>query len=260
MTWGLALRIFVTMLLLYSAIFPTFLSPKPEILYSFHLLPCALWCLCSPPAQVPWRLAHRPLCVSPSFSFNAYFLSPLSVVVQSSCRTLCDPMDCSTSGFPVPPHLPEFAQVHVHWVGDAIQPSLSPCPPALNLSQHQGLFQWKDLFTSGGQSIGVSALVLPMSIQGWFPLRLTALISFSPYICANPTPFLKAQSKCVLSHRVFLHPVRECWQWLPCACHTVMNKMVPNLEQCKSWMNEADKSADDSIWCCPAFFFFSFTK
>ena len=54
------------------------------------------------------------------------------------------PMDCSTPGFPVPHHLPEFAQNHVHWVSDAIQPSrpLSPPSPALNLFQHQDLFQW----------------------------------------------------------------------------------------------------------------------
>ena len=61
------------------------------------------------------------------------------------CPTLCDPVDCSTRGFPVLPYLPEFAQTHVHRVGDAIQPShpLSPpSPPAFNLSQHQGLFQW----------------------------------------------------------------------------------------------------------------------
>ena len=54
-------------------------------------------------------------------------------------------MDCSTPGFPVLHYLPEFAQTHVHWVGDAIQPShplLSPSPSALNLSQHQGLFPW----------------------------------------------------------------------------------------------------------------------
>ena len=58
--------------------------------------------------------------------------------------TLCDPMDCSMPGFPVHYQLPEFAQTHVHQVGDAIQPShplLSPSPPAFNLSQHQGLFQ-----------------------------------------------------------------------------------------------------------------------
>ena len=51
-----------------------------------------------------------------------------------SCPILCDPMDCSMPGFPVLHHLPEFAQIYVHWVGDAIQPScplLSPSPPAL---------------------------------------------------------------------------------------------------------------------------------
>ena len=62
-----------------------------------------------------------------------------------SCPTLCDPMDCSRSGSPVLHHLPEFAQTHVHWVCDAIQPFyplLPSSPPALNLSQHQALFQW----------------------------------------------------------------------------------------------------------------------
>ena len=54
-------------------------------------------------------------------------------------------MDCSMPGLPVHQQLPEFTQIHVHWVGDAIQPShplLSPSPPAPNPSQHQGLFQW----------------------------------------------------------------------------------------------------------------------
>ena len=65
--------------------------------------------------------------------------------VVKSCLTLCDPMDCSTPGFPVLHYLPEFSQAHVHGVGDAIQPphSLSSLsPPALYLSQHQGFFQW----------------------------------------------------------------------------------------------------------------------
>ena len=68
----------------------------------------------------------------------------LSSVAQS-CLTLCNPMDCSPPGFPVHHQLPELTQTHVHWVGDAVQPShplSSPSPPALNLSQHQGLFQW----------------------------------------------------------------------------------------------------------------------
>ena len=64
--------------------------------------------------------------------------------VAQSCLTLCDPTDCSTPGFPVHHQLPELTQIHVHWVGDAIKPShplSSPSPPALSLSQHQGLFQ-----------------------------------------------------------------------------------------------------------------------
>ena len=63
----------------------------------------------------------------------------------SFCPILCNPMNCSAPGFPVLHYLPEFAQIHVHWVGDAIQPShplSSPSPPALNLSHHQGLFHW----------------------------------------------------------------------------------------------------------------------
>ena len=90
-------------------------------------------------------------------------------------------MACSTPGLPVHHQLPELAQTHVHWVGDAIQPShplSSPSPPAFNLSQHQGLIM-SQLFTSGGLSIGASAppSVLLMNIQYWFPLGWTHLIS-----------------------------------------------------------------------------------
>ena len=101
--------------------------------------------------------------------------------VGQPCPILCIPMDCSMPGFPVHHQLPEFAQTHVHWIGDAIQPShpLSPSPPAFSLSQHQGFFLMSQLFTSGGQSIGAStsASVLPINIQDWFPLWLTGLIS-----------------------------------------------------------------------------------
>ena len=65
--------------------------------------------------------------------------------VTQSCQTLCDPMDYSTPDFPVYHQFLELVQTHVHWVGDAIQPShplSSTSPPALILSQHQGLFQW----------------------------------------------------------------------------------------------------------------------
>ena len=100
--------------------------------------------------------------------------------VAQSCLTPCDPMHCSTPGLPVHHQPPEFTQTHVHWVGDAIQPShpLSPpSPPALSLSQHRGLFH--QLFASGGQGIGVSAStsVLPVSTQDWSPLEWTGWIS-----------------------------------------------------------------------------------
>ena len=65
--------------------------------------------------------------------------------VAKLCLTLCGPVDCSTLGSSVLHYLPEFAQIHVHWVGDAIQPShplSSPSPPTFNLSKHQGLFKW----------------------------------------------------------------------------------------------------------------------
>ena len=64
--------------------------------------------------------------------------------VAQSCPSLCDSMDCNMPVFPVLLLL-EFDQIHVHWIRDAIQPSHplpSSSPPAFNLSQHQGLFQW----------------------------------------------------------------------------------------------------------------------
>ena len=102
--------------------------------------------------------------------------------IAQSCPTLCDPMDCSMPGFPVLHHPPELAQTHVHWVCDAIQPFclLSSPSPSISLPQHQGLYQWgSQPCASGDQSIGtsVSASVLPVNTQGWFPLGLTALIS-----------------------------------------------------------------------------------
>ena len=74
-------------------------------------------------------------------------ISQFSLVAQL-CVTLC-PMDCSIPGLSVHHQLPEFTQTHIHWVGDAIQPSYllsHPSPPVLNLSQHQGFFQWVSSF------------------------------------------------------------------------------------------------------------------
>ena len=99
--------------------------------------------------------------------------------VTQSCPTLCDPTGCSMPGLPTPHHLPKCAQVHVHYIGDAIWPSYSLMPSslsALNLSQHQGLSQSR-LFVSSDQNTRASVSVLPMSIQGWFSFRLASLIS-----------------------------------------------------------------------------------
>ena len=89
--------------------------------------------------------------------------------VIKSCQNLYDPMDCSTPGFSVLHYLLELAQIHVHCVGDAIQPShpLSPTsPPALNLCQHQGLFQ---CVSSLDQVVKVLELQLQhQSFQGAF--------------------------------------------------------------------------------------------
>ena len=89
--------------------------------------------------------------------------------VSQSCPTLCDPMNPSTPGLPVPHQLPEFTHTHVHRVGDAIQPShllSSPSPPALNLSQHQGLFQW---VSSSNQVAKVLEFQLQHQSYQWTP-------------------------------------------------------------------------------------------
>ena len=101
----------------------------------------------------------------------------MSLVVRSPSHVqlFCHPMDWSTPGLSVPHHLLKFVQIHVHCISDAIQSShpLTPSSPsALNLSQHQRLFTSDDQNTGAAASVSV----LPMSIQGWFPLRLTGLI------------------------------------------------------------------------------------
>ena len=110
---------------------------------------------------------------------------------------------------------------------DIIHPShplSSPSPPAFNLSQYQGLFQWwkSQLFASGGQSIGVSASasVLPMNIQGWFPLGLPGLTLLSKglsRVSSNPTvrkhQFFGAQPLRSNSH-IHTWLLEKPWLWL----------------------------------------------
>ena len=94
--------------------------------------------------------------------------------VAESCLTLCNRMDCNMTGFPGHHQLPELAQTHVYQVGDAIQPShplSSPSPPTLNLSQHQGLFQW----VSSSHQV---AKVLEFQLQRQSSNEYSGLISF----------------------------------------------------------------------------------
>ena len=92
-------------------------------------------------SDVTWKLVEKSSYLPEHTSIC--YISQFSSVSQLS-PTLRYPMDCSTPGLPVHCHLPEFTQMHVHWVSDAIQPShpLSSPSPAFNFSQHQGLFRW----------------------------------------------------------------------------------------------------------------------
>ena len=113
---------------------------------SDHIIP--LW-------GIEWRWVYQ---IIPS-SKEWHHSSCCCCLVTQSCPTLCDPVDGSMPGFPVLYYLPRFAQTHVHWVDDAIQQFLLS-PPSflnLNLSQHQGLFQW---VSSSNQVVKVLELQL----------------------------------------------------------------------------------------------------
>ena len=109
------------------------------------------------------------------------FITVVVVIVQLLSRVqLCKLMDCRRLGSPVLLHLGQFAQIHVHWVGQwcylTISSSATP-PLFLQSFPASGCFPMGQLFSSGGQSVGASASVLPMNVQCWFPLGLTSLIS-----------------------------------------------------------------------------------
>ena len=103
--------------------------------------------------------------------------------VAQMCPKLCNPMDYSTPGFPVHHQLPELTQTHVHWIGNAIQPShplLSPSPPTFNLSQHQGLLK---KVSSSHQVTNILEFQLQhqcfqLNMLDWCLLGLTGWISF----------------------------------------------------------------------------------
>ena len=137
---------------------------------------------------------NQPMCIHYSFFNRSQFSS-----VTHSCRTLCNPMNCSTPGLPVHHQLPEFTQTHVHRVSDAIQPShplSSPSPPAPNPSQNQGLFQWVN---SSHEVAKVLEFQLQhqsfqTNIQDWSPLEWTSWISCSPRDSQESSPTLQFKS------------------------------------------------------------------
>ena len=125
--------------------------------------------ICSPYTYTKVQCLSCILIFLMSVLYQVYVTVQFSSVTQS-CPTLCDPMDCSTPGFPVHHQLPELTQTRVHHngVSDAIQPShhlSSPSPPAFNLFQRQGLFAMSQFFASGGQSVGASASASVSSVN-----------------------------------------------------------------------------------------------
>ena len=126
-------------------------SPAPPAL-EIEMISQCYWSL-SCPTSLHGSLNNTHSFISSSFIKGSFEPSESEVIshkdfqnssVAQSCLTLCNPMDCSTPGFPVHHQLPKLAQTHVHGLNDAIQPShslLSPSPSTFNLSQIQGLFQ-----------------------------------------------------------------------------------------------------------------------
>ena len=115
-------------------------SERAETQLKSHKIVSVLFCLWFIQTDVyQWFCSHT------KHQSMKHKLQPFTVQLLSRVW-LCDPTECSMPGFSVLHYLPEFAQTHIHWVSDAIQPSrplLLPSPPALNLSQHQGLGHWR---------------------------------------------------------------------------------------------------------------------
>ena len=125
-------------------------------------------------------------------------------------------MDYSTPGFPIHHQLLELTQTHVHLVGDAIQPSHPVIPFCSYLQAYPAseTFPTNQFFTSGGQSIAVSASasVLPMNMQGWFSLGLTGWISlqskgFSRVFSSTTSAIKKNTFELVLMRWMKLEPI-----------------------------------------------------
>ena len=154
-------------------------------------------------------------------SFLLFLDSKSCSSVAKSCPALCNPMDCSTPDFPVLQYLLEHAQIHVHWVGDAIQPSqtlLLSSLFAFNLSQHQDLFQWVG---SSHQVTKVLELKLQHQSFQWI-FRVDFLeywLVWSPWCPQDsqkpsPTPQFKSINSSVLRffYSPTLTPIHDYWK------------------------------------------------
>ena len=132
--------------------------------------------------------------------------------VAQSCPTLCDPMNCSMPGLLVHHQLLEFTQTHVHWAGDAIQPShplSSPSPPAPNPSQHQGLFKWVSSshqvakilsFSFNISSSSEHPGLISFRIDGWISLQSKGLLRVFCNTTVQKHQFCSAFFTVQLSH------------------------------------------------------------
>ena len=158
-------------------------AQEKKVCHCFHCFPVYLsWSNgigCHDPSFL--KLSFKPAFALSSFTFIKTFFNFFScsdiqfTSVTQSCPTFCDPMNHSTPGLPVHHQLLESTQTQVHWVSDDIQPShplSSPSPPALSLSQHQGLFQWVN-------SSHEVAKVLEFLALGWCYLHIWGYWYFS---------------------------------------------------------------------------------
>ena len=148
-----------------------------------------------------------------------------SSVVQS-CLTLCDPVDCSTPGFPVHHQLPELAQMQVQQVNDAIQPShplSSPSSSAFNLSQHQGLFKWVSSFQSvtkvlefqlQHQSFQLIFKIDFIGWTGWISLQSKGLSRVFSNIPGQKHQFLGAQLSLWSNSHIHTWLLEKLYLWL----------------------------------------------
>ena len=149
-----------------------------------------------------------------SYECSRYQLSS----VTQLCLTLCNPMDCSTPGFPVHHQLPELT--HVHQVGDAIQwphPLSPPFPPAFNLSQHQGLFQSWPKYWSFSFSISPSnkySGLISLGRTGWISLLSKGLSGVFSNTTVQKHQFFDAQLSLESNSHIHSWLLEKPYLWL----------------------------------------------